>query len=102
MKRTLLLSLATLAPTVSSAAEATFNPNVQFYDMNGSSRLSLWGIPEANGQPVWADAKESWQTELSVATWISMLLKAQQLNMSVVVGYDPANFQIWYVAKPRP
>lgn len=107
MKRTLLaslavLSLCSLGSTAALAAETTFNPNTQFYDMNGSSRLSLWGVPEAGGQAVWADSKESWHTELSVATWMSMLLKAQQLNMNVVVGYDPVNFEIWYVAKPRP
>ncbi len=94
-------ALATVSPTAFSA-EAEFNPNTQFYDMNGLSKLSLWGVPAANGQALWADSKESWHTEFSVATWVAMLLKAQQLNMKVVVGYDPTNFQIWYIAKPRP
>lgn len=105
MKRFSLLIATLLVAAVStplSAAEATFDPNTQFYDVNGVSKLSLWGVPEAGGQALWADAKESWQTELSVATWVAMLLKAQQMNMRVAVGYDPGNYQLWYIAKPRP
>lgn len=85
-----------------SAAEVEFNPNTQFYDVNGVSKLSLWGVPVTNGQALWADAKDSWQTELSVTAWVAMLLKAQQMGMKVSVGYDPVTFQIWYMSRPRP
>ncbi|MCK9379045.1 MAG: hypothetical protein M0P97_02780 [Candidatus Moranbacteria bacterium] len=40
-----------------SADEACFDPNTQYFDVNGVSRLNLWGIPEANGNAVFADAR---------------------------------------------
>lgn len=39
---------------------------------------------------------------IAIAMWYSTILKAHQMNQRVVVGYDPVNFEVWYVAKPRP
>ncbi|MCK9379043.1 MAG: hypothetical protein M0P97_02770 [Candidatus Moranbacteria bacterium] len=51
---------------------------------------------------MWTLPRLSWQTELSVAMWYATILKAQENDMMVVVGYDPASYELWYVAKPRP
>jgi len=94
-----VLMLFSVAPVQS--AEVCYDPNIQFYDINGVSKLSLWGVPEANGQSLWADAKDSWHSELSVALWYGTLLKAQEFGLQVVIGYDPDTLAIWYVARPR-
>ncbi|HBO16488.1 MAG: hypothetical protein UR69_C0003G0100 [Candidatus Moranbacteria bacterium GW2011_GWE2_35_2-] len=99
----LLVSIFVCAFGLSANAdEACFDPNAQYFDVNGVSRLNLWGIPEANDNAVFADARQSWHTELSVAMWYATILKAQENDMVVVVGYDPASYELWYVAKPRP
>ena len=85
-----------------SAAEAPFIPGTQFYDTDGNGIVRLWGVPEANGQPLVANPDYGWPTETAIAMWYSTILKAHQMNMYVVVGYDPVNLEIWYVAKPRP
>lgn len=86
-----------------NAAEATFDPNsaTQFYDINGNGVLSLWGVAAANGNPLRANPDYNYPTELSIASWVAMLLKAQQMNKVVVVGYDPATYEIWYIGRPR-
>lgn len=90
-----------MVSTKAIAAEANFNPNTQYYDMNSEGVLNLWGIPEANGNSVRANPDFGWPSEFVVAAWYATILKAHQMNMYVVVGYDPVTYDIWYVAKPR-
>lgn len=93
--------IVTIASMSAIAAEATFNPNTQYYDMNSEGVLNLWGIPEANGNAVKANPDYGWPSEFVVAAWYATLLRAHQMNLSIVVGYDPVTYDIWYVAKPR-
>lgn len=97
---TTVLCLAVAAPV--SAAEVSFDPSTQYYNMDGSSTLFLWGVPEANGNALVANPDYGWPTETSVAAWYATILKAQEMGLRVVIGYDPVNFEIWYVARPRP
>lgn len=83
------------------AAEATFDPNVQYYDVNAEGTLSLWGVPEAGGSALKGNPDNGWPAKSAIASWVSLIMQAQELNMSVVVGYDPATFDIWYIARPR-
>jgi hypothetical protein len=83
------------------AADATFNPNAQYYDVNAEGTLSLWGVPEAGSGALKGNPDNGWPTKSAIASWVSLIMKAQELNMVVVVGYDPVTFDIWYVAKPR-
>ena len=95
-------ALSLFITTQASAVDVYFNPNTQYYNMDGNGTLFLWGIPEANGQALIANPDYGWPTELAIATWYATILKAQELNLRVVIAYDPANLQIWYVARPRP
>jgi hypothetical protein len=102
VKNTLMVAtIVLLAMTEAHSSEVIFNPNTQFYDMNSNGVLSLWGVPEANGNALVANPDFGWPTELAVASWYAALLKAQELGMSVGVGYDPNTLDIWYIAKPR-
>jgi hypothetical protein len=83
------------------SSEVTFDPSAQFYDMNGNGVLSLWGVPEAGGNALQANPDYGWPTEASVISWYAVLLKAQEMGMVVTVGYDPNNYEIWYITKPR-
>ena len=83
------------------STEACFDPDTQFYDMNGSSKLTLYGIAEASGNGVYVDPVNSWQTEFSVAMWYATILKAHDMGLQVVVAFDPVTYEMWYVAKPR-
>lgn len=83
------------------AAEATFNPNVQYYDTNAEGVLSLWSVPGVSGAALKANPDGGWPTKAAIASWQATLLKTQELNMVVVVGYDPVTFDIWYIARPR-
>lgn len=94
-------ALLSVAP-VALSAEASFNPSTQFYDTDGNGIIRLWGVPEASGQPLVANPDYGWPTEMAMALWYSTILKAHQMNQRVVVGYDPVNLEIWYIAKPRP
>ena len=96
-----VVSIMTFASISAFAAEATFNPSTQYYDMNSEGVLNLWGVPEANGNAVKANPDYGWPSEFVVAAWYATLLKAHQMNLSIVVGYDPVTYDIWYVAKPR-
>ena len=100
---TLLIAVGFVMSTLqgASAAEIIFDPGVQWYDMNGDGQLSLWGVPEAGGNPLKANPKDGWPTPVAVAAWYAALLKAQQMGKTVGVGYDPATFIIWYVGRPR-
>lgn len=98
--QTVLASLTLMYSFNAKAVEATFNPNTQFYDVNGNGILSLWGIPGTSGA-VKANPDYGYPTEAAIASWTAMLMKAQELNLVVVVGYDPSTLDIWYVAKPR-
>ena len=82
------------------AAEVLFNPSMQFYDMNGNGILSLWGI-STSGAAVKANPDFGYPTELAIASWYATILKAQEMGLSVVIGYDPVSLEIWYIAKPR-
>jgi len=94
------LFLVAVAMPVQSA-EVCYDPSVYFYNMNGVSHLSLWSVPEVNGAELWADSKESWHSELSMAAWYMTLMKAQEMGLQVVIGYDPDTLAIWYIARPR-
>lgn len=96
------LALGTLAGmTTSQAAEVTFNPSTQWYDMDGNGTLRLWAVPEANGNALAANPDYDWPKPAAIAAWYATLLKAQQMGLSVGIGYDPATLDIWYVARPR-
>lgn len=100
-----LIASVILLATVSlpaPAADVYFDPNVQYYNLDGSGTLFLWGIPEANGNPLLANPDYGWPTETAIAAWYATILKAQELNLRVVISYNPVNFEIWYVARPRP
>lgn len=105
MKKKLAIAIASIMLVVvtphASAAEITFNPSVQWYDTDGTGTLRLWGVPEANGNALVANPDYGWPTEMAVALWQSTILKAQQMNLSVGVGYDPVTLDIWFVARPR-
>jgi len=90
-----------LAALPAYSTEACFDPSTQFYDMNGESKFTLWGISEANGNGVYADAQNSWHSELSVASWYATILKAHEMGLQVVVAFDPATYELWYIAKIR-
>jgi len=94
-----VLSCCFVSPAYS--VEACFDLGTQYYNMNGVDRLSLWAIAEANGNEVYADARNSWQSEFSIAAWYATLLKAQEMGLQVVVAFDPGNYEIWYIARPR-
>ena len=91
------------APVAAQSAEIIFNPSDQTrgYDMDGNSVLHLWGVPEANGNALVANPDYGWPTLSAIATWYATILKAQEMNLSVSVGYDPNTLDIWYVGKPR-
>ncbi|MGB3073628.1 MAG: hypothetical protein WBB68_05205 [Candidatus Moraniibacteriota bacterium] len=91
------------APLVAESAEVLFNPSAQSngYDMDGNGVLHLWGVPEASGNALVANPDYGWPTVSAIAAWYATLLKAQEMNLSVSVGYDPTTLDIWYVGKPR-
>lgn len=103
MKKILQLCIfaAMFIASTAYAADATFDPNAQYYDTNSEGILSLWGVPATNGNALKGNPDGGWPTQSAIASWLALLLKAQELNMSVVVGYDPVTFDIWYVARPR-
>lgn len=106
MKKSLIIlvifAIAILTTIPASALEAIFNPSTMFYDTNGEGVLTLWGVPEANGNGLKANPDYGWPTEFAIATWYSTILKAHEMGMVVVVAFDPVTYDIWYVAKPRP
>jgi len=102
--RLLLVVLAVsilMIPATALSAESNFNPNTQYYDMSSEGVLNLWGIPEANGNAVKANPDYGWPSEFTVAAWYATILKAHEMNLYVVVGYDPVAYDIWYIAKLR-
>ncbi len=103
MKKIILASGLFLAinfsPVISQGADICFDPAIQGDDMNGESKLSLWGVTGA-ANALTADAKVSWHTEFSVASWYALLLKAQEMGKQVGVGYDPVSLEIWYIGHP--
>lgn len=108
MKSKLMTSLViaaglTVTSLAAQSAEITFNPGdpTRGYDMDGSDVLHLWGVPEANGQALVGNPDYNWPTVTSVHRRYSTILKAQEMGLSVGVGYDPVTFDIWYVGKPR-
>ncbi len=90
-----------LAASVAQSAEIMFNPSVLWYDVTSEGVLELWGVPEANGQALQANPDYDWPSVNTVSLWTGMLLKAQEMGLSVPVGYDPGNLDIWYIGKPR-
>jgi hypothetical protein len=90
-------------PLVAESAEVLFNPGAQSngYDMDGNGVLHLWGVPEASGNALVANPDYGWPTVSAIAAWYATLLKAQEMNLSVSVGYDPVTRDIWYIGKPR-
>lgn len=98
-----MLTAATsfLLATPVLSAEVAYNPGTQFYDMNSNGVLSLWGVAEAGGNALVANPDYGWPSEMAVASWLTTLLKAQQMGLGVVIGYDPNTRDIWYIGKPR-
>lgn len=90
-----------LAAGTARAAEVVFNPSVFWYDVTSEGVLELWGVPEANGQALRANPDYDWPSVNTVSLWIGVLLKAQEMGLSVPVGYDPGNLDIWYIGRPR-
>lgn len=80
------------------SAEVVYDPSTQPFDINSNGILSLWGVPAANGNALVANPDYEWPTEISVAAWLSMILKARETNTTVTVGYDPTTLDIWYVS----
>jgi len=98
----MLLCALALVSGLAQPAEVTFNPNVLWYNTTGDGTLQLWGVPESNGQPIQANPDYGWPTENAVAMWLSMLMKAQEMGKSVVIGYNPAPpYDLWYIGRPR-
>ena len=83
------------------SAEATFSPSTQWYNVDSNGVLNLWGVPEANGNPLVANPDYGWPSEFTVACWYAVIMKAHEMSLSVVIGYDPATYDIWYVSKPQ-
>lgn len=96
--RFLVVAVSFLFATSAYSAEVVYDPSTQPFDINSNSILSLWGVPEANGNALVANPDYEWPTEISVAAWLSMLLKAREMNTTVTVGYDPTTLDIWYVS----
>lgn len=104
MKKSFLLAVVLIILVLSTSvfsAEITFDPNTQNYDFSSEGVLNMWDVPEASGNSIRANPDFGWPSEVVIATWFAMVLKAHELNLDVVVGYDPSSFDIWYVAKPR-
>lgn len=97
----LVIAASFLLTTSAFSAEVTYNPSTQFYDMNSDGILSLWNVPEAGGNALVANPDYGWPTEMAVASWLTILLKAQERGLVVVIGYDPSTRDIWYIARPR-
>lgn len=89
------------APLAAQSAEITFYPSTQWYNVDGNGTLQLWGVPEANGNALVANPDYGWPTTTAVAAWYAVLLKAQEMNLSVGVGYDPNTLDIWFIGRPR-
>jgi hypothetical protein len=104
MKKLLAAVVALCFAIPASAAEIYYSPGLdtQIYSMDGNGIISLWGVPEANGQALVANPDYGWPTELAIASWYTTLVKAQELSLRVAVGYDPVTLDIWYITKPRP
>lgn len=100
----LVLSVGILAaPAIAQSAEILFEPgnSGRGYDMDGNGILHLWGVPEANGNALVGNPDYGWPTTTAIASWYAVLLRAQQMSLSVSIGYDPTTLDIWYVGKPR-
>lgn len=105
MKLKLALAMAAVVSALvvqpAPAAEIIFTPSTQWYDIEGNGILRLWGVPEAGGNALVANPDYNWPKPTAIAAWYVTILKAQQMGLSVAVGYDPVTFDIWYVARPR-
>lgn len=56
------------------ASEASFDPSIQWYDMNGDGTLRLWGVPEANGNALAANPDYGWPVPVAIASWYATIL----------------------------
>lgn len=83
------------------SSEITFDPNTQQYNFDSQGVLNLWGVPEASGNALVANPDFGWPSPLAVAAWFAVILKAQEMQKTVVVAYDPNTLDIWYVVAPR-
>jgi hypothetical protein len=92
---------AIISGSLANAAEITFNPAFQGYNMESTGKLCLWGVPEAEAGALTADPNNGWPSEMAIAAWYITLLRAQARAQVVTVGYDPGTFDIWYVSKPH-
>lgn len=82
------------------ATEVTIDPNVSWYDTKASGELSIW-TTGTNCEPLKASPQSGNIQAGQVRFWAAQLLKAQGLNKSVGVGYDPSTCAITYMGRMR-
>lgn len=99
MKVKYLVFLSLLLSGTLHAAEVTIDPNVSWYDTNEASVLKIW-TTGTNCEPLKADPANG-TSKGQVLFWTAQLVKAQELNKSVGVGYDPSLCKITFVVRMR-
>lgn len=99
MKAKYLVLLSLLSCGMVNAAEVTIDPNVSWYDTNEASVLKIW-TTGTNCEPLRADPANG-PSKDQVLFWAAQLVKAQELNKSVGVGYDPNLCKITFVGRMR-
>lgn len=97
----IILLAFTMIANAAQSAEAMFNPSVLWYDVTSEGVLELWGVPEANGQALQANPDYDWPSVNTVTLWTGIIMKAQEMGLSVPVGYDSSTLEIWYIGRPR-
>lgn len=99
MKAKYLVFLSLLLCGTVSATEVTIDPNVSWYDTNEASVLKIW-TTGTNCEPLKADPANG-TSKGQVLFWTAQLTKAQELNKSVGVGYEPSTCTITYLGRMR-
>jgi hypothetical protein len=99
MKAKYIVLLSLLLSATVSATEVTIDPNVSWYDTNEASVLKIW-TTGTNCEPLKADP-QSGPSKGQVLFWTAQLTKAQELNKSVGVGYEPSTCKIMFVGRMR-
>jgi len=95
--RCFFLSLFAAFALKANAAEVIVDPGVVWYDTNAASVLSIWGT-NTGCNPLRADPANGSRDQ--VLAWLFQLIKAQDIGLSVGVGYD-ASCNIIYIARMR-
>lgn len=101
MKKRVVLSIAGMAlAVIANAAEVTVDPNVSGVDTTETGVLNIWNTA-TNCNPLKADPASGTPSKSMVLHWENKLFKAQELNRSVGVGYDPNLCKITFVGGLR-